>query len=88
MPERPLLPGLGQILDGEARAFRLFLPPFPLILVWHRDIQTITLPWLSPIPANTQKNRSVNLWFTTYQFSPNYDIGVFHAVTQKEKSVG
>lgn len=62
--QRATLLGFGQLVDGEAHVFRLPLPPsLGSRPVWRR--LTVTLAWLSPISARTQKYRTASLWFET-----------------------
>ncbi len=60
--QRATILGLGQLEDEEAHLFSLPLPP-SLGALRERRRLTVTLAWLSPIAANTQKYRSANLWF-------------------------
>jgi len=54
--------GFGELSDGEAQVFSLPLPPsLGSRREWRR--LTVTLAWLSPISANTQKYRTASLWF-------------------------
>ncbi|MBQ7457181.1 MAG: S8 family peptidase [Desulfovibrio sp.] len=54
--------GFGQLSNDEAHIFRLPLPPSLISRhEWRR--LTVTLAWLSPISAKTQKYRTANLWF-------------------------
>jgi len=60
--QRASLLGFGQLLDGEAHVFRLPLPPsLGSRPEWRR--LTVTMSWLSPISAGTQKYRTASLWF-------------------------
>jgi hypothetical protein len=60
--QRATVLGFGQLSDGEAHVFRLPLPPsLGSRPEWRR--LTVTLAWLSPISASTQKYRTVSLWF-------------------------
>jgi len=60
--QRATLLGFGQLSDGEAHVFRLPLPPsLGSRPEWRR--LTVTLAWLSPISASTQKYRIASLWF-------------------------
>lgn len=60
--QRASLLGFGQLLDGEAHVFRLPLPPsLGSRPEWRR--LTVTMAWLSPISAGTQKYRTASLWF-------------------------
>ncbi len=60
--QRATLLGFGHLSDGEAHLFDLPLPP-PLGARrdWRR--LTVTLAWLSPIAASTQRYRTASLWF-------------------------
>jgi hypothetical protein len=59
---RATLLGHGQLNDDEAHIFSL---PFPPSLSGRREWRklTITLAWISPISAGTQKYRRASLWF-------------------------
>jgi hypothetical protein len=59
---RATLLGYGQLNDDEAHVFHLPVPPS---LNGRREWRrlTVTLAWLSPIAANTQKYRKASLWF-------------------------
>ena len=60
--QRATLLGFGQLSDGEANVFHLPLPPsLGSRPEWRR--LTVTMAWLSPISANTQKYRTASLWF-------------------------
>lgn len=60
--QRASLLGFGQLKDGEAHVFRLPLPPsLGARREWRK--LTVTLAWLSPIIASTQKYRTASLWF-------------------------
>lgn len=60
--QRASLLGFGQLLDGEAHVFRLPLPPsLGSRPEWRR--LTVTMAWISPISAGTQKYRTSSLWF-------------------------
>lgn len=60
--QRATVLGFGQLSDGEAHVFCLPLPPsLGSRSEWRR--LTITLAWLSPISASTQKYRTASLWF-------------------------
>ena len=62
--QRVSLLGFGQLSDGEAHVFRLPLPPsLASRPEWRR--LTITLAWVSPVSANTQRYRTASLWFET-----------------------
>lgn len=62
--QRATLLGFGQLADGEAHVFSLPLPPsLGSRPEWRR--LTVTLAWLSPIAATTQKYRTASLWFET-----------------------
>ena len=60
--QRATLLGFGQLRDEEAHVFRLPLPP---ALGARRDRRrlTVTIAWLSPLAANTQRYRTAYLWF-------------------------
>jgi hypothetical protein len=60
--QRATLLGFGELDDGQAHVFILPLPPS---LGARRDRRrlTVTLAWLSPIAAHTQKYRGAGLWF-------------------------
>ena len=62
--QRATLLGYGELSDGEAHVFRLPLPP-SLSARQERRRLTVTLAWLSPISASTQKYRIASLWFET-----------------------
>lgn len=77
--QRASLLGFGQLLDGEAHVFRLPLPPsLGSRSEWRR--LTVTMAWLSPISAVTQKYRTASLWFEVG--------GVVPAKDRKESSSG
>lgn len=60
--QRATVLGFGQLSDGEAHVFSLPLPPsLGSRPEWRR--LTVTLAWLSPITASTQKYRTASLWF-------------------------
>lgn len=60
--QRATVLGFGQLSDGEAHVYNLPLPPsLGSRPVWRR--LTVTLAWLSPIRASTQKYRTASLWF-------------------------
>lgn len=60
--QRATVLGFGQLSDGEAHVFSLPLPPsLGSRPEWRR--LTVTLAWLSPISASTQKYRTASLWF-------------------------
>lgn len=60
--QRATVLGFGQLSNGEAHVFSLPLPPsLGSSSVWRR--LTVTLAWLSPISAKTQKYRTASLWF-------------------------
>jgi len=60
--QRATVLGFGQLSDGEAHLFSLPLPPsLGSRPEWRR--LTVTLAWLSPISASTQKYRTASLWF-------------------------
>jgi len=60
--QRATLLGFGQLNDEEAHVFTLPLPPS---LGARRDRRrlTVTLAWMSPVAANTQRYRTASLWF-------------------------
>ncbi len=60
--QRATLLGFGALKDGEAQVFKLPLPPS---LGARTDLRklTVTLAWISPIAASTQKYRTASLWF-------------------------
>ena len=60
--QRATLLGFGQLNDEEAHLFNLPLPP---ALGARRDWRrlTVTVAWLSPLAANTQRYRTASLWF-------------------------
>jgi len=60
--QRATLLGFGQLSDGEAHVYNLPLPPS---LTAHREWRkfTVTLAWLSPVAATTQRYRGAQLWF-------------------------
>jgi len=60
--QRITLLGFGQLRDGEAHVFHLPLPS-PLSGSRERRKLTVTLAYLSPIAASTQKYRVANLWY-------------------------
>lgn len=60
--QRATVLGFGQLSDCEAHVFSLPLPPsLGSRPEWRR--LTVTLAWLSPISASTQKYRTASLWF-------------------------
>ena len=60
--QRATLLGFGQLGDEEAHVFSLPLPPsLGARREWRR--LTVTLAWMSPIVASTQRYRSAGLWF-------------------------
>jgi len=60
--QRATLLGFGQLSDEEAHLFSLPLPPsLGARRVWRR--LTVTLAWMSPVAASTQRYRSAGLWF-------------------------
>lgn len=70
--QRATLLGFGQLLDGEAHVFRLPLPPsLGSRPEWRR--LTVTMAWLSPIAARTQKYRTSSLWFEVVGVAPAKD---------------
>ena len=60
--QRVTLLGFGQLSDGKAHLFSL---PLPSSLGARRGWRrlTVTLAWMSPVAANTQRYRSAGLWF-------------------------
>jgi len=60
--QRITLLGFGQLRDGEAHVFHLPLPP-SLSGRRERRKLTVTLAYLSPIAASTQKYRVASLWY-------------------------
>lgn len=60
--QRATVLGFGQLSDGKAHVFKLPLPP-SLGSRHERRRLTVTLAWLSPISASTQKYRNAGLWF-------------------------
>lgn len=60
--QRATLLGFGQLSDEEAHLFTLPLPPsLGARREWRR--LTVTLAWVSPVAAHTQRYRTANLWF-------------------------
>jgi len=60
--QRATLLGFGELTDGAAHVFGLPLPPsLGSRSEWRR--LTVTMAWLSPIAAGTQKYRTASLWF-------------------------
>ena len=60
--QRASLLGFGQLNDEEAHIFNLPLPPsLGASREWRR--LTVTLAWLSPIVARSQRYRAASLWF-------------------------
>ena len=60
--QRATLLGFGQLSDKEANLFTLPLPPsLGARREWRR--LTVTLAWMSPVAANTQRYRAAKLWF-------------------------
>lgn len=60
--QRATLLGYGELSDGQAHVFQLPLPPsLSARQEWRR--LTVTLAWLSPISASTQRYRIASLWF-------------------------
>ena len=79
--QRATLIGYGSLSDGEANIFRLPLPPsLGSKLDWRKV--TITLAWLSPLSANTQKYRTASLWFElkNNQLTPSRNGVDYHTV--------
>lgn len=60
--QRATLLGFGQLRNEEAHLFSLPLPP-SLGARSDRRRLTVTLAWLSPVVANTQRYRAASLWF-------------------------
>lgn len=60
--QRSTLLGFGQLVDEEAHLFTL---PLPHSLGARREWRrlTVTLAWISPAAANTQRYRTAGLWF-------------------------
>jgi hypothetical protein len=60
--QRATILGFGQLANDQAHIFKLPLPPsLASRSNWRR--LTVTLAWLSPISARTQKYRTAGLWF-------------------------
>lgn len=60
--QRATLLGFGRLSDGEAHLFSLPLPPsLGARHEWRR--LAVTLAWMSPVAASTQRYRSAGLWF-------------------------
>lgn len=60
--QRATVLGYGELTDGKAHVFSFPLPEsLESRAEWRR--LTVTLAWLSPIQASTQKYRVANLWF-------------------------
>ena len=79
--QRATVLGFGQLSDGGAHVFKLPLPPsLSSRPEWRR--LTVTLAWLSPISANTQKYRTANLWFeiNNARIAPNRSDADWQAV--------
>lgn len=60
--QRATLLGFGQLNDEEAHLFNLPLPPSLGARLDKRRL-TVTLAWLSPLAASTQRYRTASLWF-------------------------
>lgn len=60
--QRVTLLGFGQLIDGEAHVYNLPLPP-SLNAQREKRRFTVTLAWISPIAATTQRYREAQLWF-------------------------
>jgi len=60
--QRVTLLGFGQLNDEEAHLFNLPLPPSLGARLDKRRL-TVTLAWLSPLAASTQRYRTTSLWF-------------------------
>jgi hypothetical protein len=70
--QRATVLGFGQLSDGEAHVFSLPLPPsLGSRPEWRR--LTVTLAWLSPISASTQKYRTASFWFEVGGIAPAKD---------------
>jgi hypothetical protein len=67
--QRATLLGFGELADKQAHIFTLPLPP-SLSARHDRRRLTITLAWMSPIAAHTQKYRGAKLWFDVNGSSP------------------
>ena len=61
-PQRATLLGYGSLEDGKAHVYSLPIPG-GLGSVRVRRHLTVTLAWLSPVHANTQRYRAADLWF-------------------------
>ena len=60
--QRATLLGFGRLDDEEAHLFTLPLPPsLGARREWRR--LTVTLAWMSPVAANTQRYRAASMWF-------------------------
>ncbi len=60
--QRATLLGFGRLGDEEAHLFTLPLPPsLGARREWRR--LTVTLAWISPVAANTQRYRTASMWF-------------------------
>lgn len=60
--QRATLLGFGRLADEEAHLFTLPLPPsLGARRGWRR--LTVTLAWMSPVLANTQRYRAASMWF-------------------------
>ena len=60
--QRVTLLGFGQLNDEEAHLFNLPLPPSLGARLDKRRL-AVTLAWLSPLAASTQRYRTTSLWF-------------------------
>ncbi|WP_406546710.1 S8 family peptidase [Succinimonas sp.] len=60
--QRATILGFGQLSNDEAHVYKLPLPPSLESKTIFRRM-TVTLAWLSPISANTQRYRNARLWF-------------------------
>ncbi len=60
--QRATLLGFGRLGDEEAHLFTLPLPP-SLSARRERRRLTVTLAWMSPVAANTQRYRAASMWF-------------------------
>lgn len=60
--QRATMLGCGRLSDEKAHVFSLPVPPSLGARLERRRL-TVTLAWMSPIAANTQRYRSAGLWF-------------------------
>lgn len=79
--QRATLLGFGQLDDEEAHLFNLPLPPSLGARLDKRRL-TVTLAWLSPLAANTQRYRTASLWFEVEggKLAPNRQEAEWRAV--------